>query len=144
MPTTVMIIIFIVSMVNIEFHLKETLREQLEQKLRIFATFSLSEVRELINQTSEETLAKALDKSAKNMAKMSSSRITYISGNGDVLADSSIPYQEIKQLDNYLQRLEVRLALENDEGVVYRYSNTLNKNMMYLAIYDKKFCFAGF
>lgn len=137
MPTTVMIIIFIVSMVNIEFHLKETLREQLEQKLRIFATFSLSEVRELINQTSEETLAKALDKSAKNMAKMSSSRITYISGNGDVLADSSIPYQEIKQLDNYLQRLEVRLALENDEGVVYRYSNTLNKNMMYLAIYDK-------
>lgn len=132
-----MLTIFVISMLGIDFHLKETLREQLEQKLRIFATFSLSEARTDINETSKVSLAKALDKSAKSIAKMSSSRITYISGNGDVLADSSIPLKEIVLLDNHLHRLEVSLALESQEGIISRYSDTLNKNMMYLAIYDK-------
>ncbi len=133
-----MLTIFVISMVGIEFHLKGTLRAQLEQKLRIFATFSLAEARTDINETNKVTLAKALDKSAKSIAKMSSSRITYISDNGDVLADSSIPLQEIVLLDNHLQRLEVSLALDNEEGIISRYSDTLNKNMMYLAIYDKR------
>jgi len=138
MPIIVMIIIFIISMVNIEFHLKETLREQFEQKLRIFATFSLSEAKEHINEAGDIALAEALDKSAKNIAIMSSSRITYIKGNGNVIADSSIPFQKIVLLDNHLKRSEVSLALENAEGIIYRFSDTLNKNMMYLAIYDKQ------
>jgi len=137
MPTSILIIIFIISMINIEFHLKETLREQLEQKLRIFATFSLSEARNLIDETNDTAFAKALDKSAKNIATISSSRITYISDNGVVIADSSFAFHEIKKLDNHLQRVEVSLALEIHEGVTERYSDTLNKKMMYLAVYDK-------
>ncbi len=132
-----MLTIFVISMLGIELHLKETLRAQLEQKLRVFATFSLSAARNDINETSKVTLAKALNKTAKSIAQMSSSRITYISGNGDVLADSSILLQDVVLLDNHLQRLEVSLALESEEGSITRYSDTLNKNMMYLAIYDQ-------
>jgi len=135
MPIIVMLTIFIISLVSIEFHLKETLQEQLEHKLRTFATFALSEATTNINNNI--VFAESLDKVAKDIAKMSSSRITYISTNGDVLADSSIPFQEIKRMDNHLKRLEVSVALKSYEGIIYRYSDTLNKNMVYLAIYNK-------
>jgi len=137
MPIIVMLAIFIISLVSIEFHLKETLQEQLEQKLRTFATFALSEATTNINKNNNIVFAESLDKVAKDIAKMSSSRITYISTTGDVLADSSIPFQEIKRMDNHLKRLEVSVALKSYEGIIYRYSDTLNKNMVYLAIYNK-------
>lgn len=133
-----MLTIFIISIVSIEFHLKETLQKQLEQKLRTFATFALSEATTNINKKNNITFAESLDKVAKDIAKLSSSRITYISNNGDVLADSSIPFQKIKLMDNHLKRLEVSVALKSNEGIIYRYSDTLNKNMVYLAIYNEQ------
>ena len=117
MPIVVMITIFVISMVGMEFHLKETLQEQLEQKLRIFASFSLSSVIEVPDKINVLTPSIPLAKIAKRISRISSSRITYLNVKGEVLADSAINYAKIANIKNHMNRLEVSLALKNNEGI---------------------------
>ena len=138
MPISVMITIFIISLVGIEFHLKETLREQLEQELRVFASFASSSLAKKSLDVNGEIPTEYLSKIAIRVAKISSSRISYINTKGKVLADSDIHFTEIPNLENHLDRPEIAAALINNEGISYRYSNTLKNNMVYLALYDKK------
>ena len=60
-------------------------------------------------------------------------RITILDQNGQVLADTSEPAEE---LDNHLQRQEVQQALYSSTGYgsSTRYSKTLHENLMYTAI----------
>lgn len=57
-------------------------------------------------------------------------RITWISGNGDVLYDSNTDKED---MDNHSEREEIAQALENGEGETIRYSNTLSQKTMYYA-----------
>lgn len=58
-------------------------------------------------------------------------RITILSVDGTVLADTSEP---ANQLDNHFQRQEVQQALDHEYGTAIRYSDTLAENRMYVAI----------
>lgn len=63
------------------------------------------------------------------------SRFTIIAKDGSVVADTgSIP---AASLDNHLSRKEVKAALEDGEGYSIRYSDTVKKNMLYVAICSK-------
>lgn len=136
-PITLMITIFIIGMIALEFHLKESLQEQLEQKLRFFASFASPSLVELPPEVNVEFPSKYLSKIASHVAEVSSSRITFINTKGEVLADSNILLTEISKIESHLNRPEVVGAIENNEGVAYRYSKTLKQNMVYLALYDK-------
>ena len=57
-------------------------------------------------------------------------RITWITADGDVLFDSSA---DVTQMDNHLDRIEVRQALENGEGKSSRLSVTLSEQQIYVA-----------
>ncbi|UOD34137.1 hypothetical protein DSN97_08210 [Deferribacteraceae bacterium V6Fe1] len=66
--------------------------------------------------------------------KKSLIRITIIDKmSGKVLLDNSVKYEEIKNLDNHLNRPEVRAALLKGVGSYQRYSNTINKSLIYYA-----------
>jgi len=138
MPIAVILTIFIISMVSMEFHLKETLQEQLEQKLRIFASFASPSLEDNASEFSVETPSEYLSDIANYVAETSSSRITYINIKGKVLADSSIKIEEIENVESHLNRPEIAAAIEGDNAIAYRYSNTLQGNMVYLAIYDEE------
>jgi diguanylate cyclase (GGDEF)-like protein len=138
MPITVMLTIFIISLVGMEFHLKETLRGQLEHKLRIFASFALSSVIEKKPEANYNIPTERLTNIANRIALMSTSRITYFDDKGEVLADSYINFNEITNTEKHFNRAEISLALKNGEGIAYRYSNSLKKQMVYLALYDEK------
>ncbi len=56
-------------------------------------------------------------------------RVTWIDGEGTVLYDS-----HAHTVENHLNREEVVLALKNGKGVISRYSDTLDKMMMYYAL----------
>lgn len=56
-------------------------------------------------------------------------RITVIAGSGDVLADTQAP----EQLENHLERPEVQEALKGGFGSAVRYSDTVGKDMIYVA-----------
>ena len=58
-------------------------------------------------------------------------RVTFIDRNGIVIGDS---HEDPKQMDNHKDRPEIIDAFENQEGTSQRYSHTIDKNMIYLAI----------
>lgn len=60
------------------------------------------------------------------------SRITYIV-DGRVVADSDVPFADLKDLDDHSHRPEVVAAKADGEGDNVRYSDTLRKPMLYVA-----------
>lgn len=67
-------------------------------------------------------------------AKISSdlgTRVTIINLDGHVLGDSQ---ENATQMENHLNRPEVRKAITDGTGMAKRYSSTLNSDMMYVAV----------
>ena len=58
-------------------------------------------------------------------------RVTVIGSDGDVLFDSST---DAAEMENHLDRPEVRIALDEGEGSGTRSSETLDKNLYYYAV----------
>ena len=58
-------------------------------------------------------------------------RITVLTPKGDVLFDN---FANATQMENHLQRDEVRMALEGSEGFATRLSETLDKEVIYYAV----------
>ncbi|MCF7811225.1 cell wall metabolism sensor histidine kinase WalK [bacterium] len=78
----------------------------------------------LVNRLSLDSLSEAL-------SQISSTRITFIDINGNVLGDSD---EDPAEMENHSDRPEIKQALTAQKGVSIRYSTTLKKRMMYLAI----------
>ncbi len=72
-----------------------------------------------------------LRSSVKDLAEKVDARITIIHTDGVVLADSE---KDASLMDNHWNRPEVQAALKGETGQSIRYSGTLKKEMMYLAV----------
>jgi len=72
-----------------------------------------------------------LDSIAKSLGREIHSRITVIAPDGKVLADSE---KNPSVMDNHRTRTEVAQALEGTPGRFVRFSDTLKKEMLYVAI----------
>jgi two-component system phosphate regulon sensor histidine kinase PhoR len=68
---------------------------------------------------------------AKELKRYTGARVTFIRNDGIVLGDSD---WDPSQMDNHLNRVEVKEALEVGTGRAIRESDTANQNMMYVAI----------
>ncbi|WP_195571851.1 two-component system histidine kinase PnpS [Paenibacillus sp. 1001270B_150601_E10] len=68
---------------------------------------------------------------AKKLDKSTHSRVTFIKSDGTVVGDS---LSDVRKMDNHLLREEVKLAESNAFGSSIRYSNTLDENMLYVAL----------
>ncbi|RLC36985.1 PAS domain-containing sensor histidine kinase [candidate division Kazan bacterium] len=73
----------------------------------------------------------SLDSLSKALRRTSSTRITFINSIGDVLGDSD---KDPAEMENHSDRPEFKDAIAGRTGVSIRYSTTLKKRMMYLAI----------
>lgn len=67
---------------------------------------------------------------AKKIGKLTHSRVTFITKDGKVIGDSE---KNPLQMDNHSQREEEVLASKEGIGHAIRYSDTLNKKMLYVA-----------
>ncbi|SKA76098.1 two-component system, OmpR family, phosphate regulon sensor histidine kinase PhoR [Clostridium sp. USBA 49] len=70
------------------------------------------------------------DEFIKNNLKYLNIRITYIDKSGNVIFDSIVDSETMK---NHNNRAEIKEARKNGIGYSIRYSSTLNKNMIYVA-----------
>ena len=61
-------------------------------------------------------------------------RITYIDKQGNVLAESSSAQLRIGELDNHADRQEIEAAQKHGVGSSIRHSNTLNTDLVYVAV----------
>ncbi|MCD4677929.1 MAG: HAMP domain-containing protein [Desulfobacula sp.] len=72
-----------------------------------------------------------IDEHCKEIGEKAGTRVTIILPSGVVVGDS---FGDIKMMENHMKRPEIMEALKRKKGVSIRYSSTLDKNMMYIAL----------
>ncbi|MEA1968187.1 MAG: histidine kinase dimerization/phospho-acceptor domain-containing protein, partial [Thermodesulfobacteriota bacterium] len=119
--------ITIISLVAVTWYsttfFKKFFLENSEQELTIRAELVKSVVK-------GETFTKT-DALCKVIGKKTGTRVTVILPTGVVIGDS---FGIISGMENHRTRPEVGLALKGERGVSVRYSDTVEKNMMYIAL----------
>ncbi|MGB4599707.1 MAG: ATP-binding protein [Trichlorobacter sp.] len=73
-------------------------------------------------------------KIAEQLGGATRSRVTLISPDGKVLADSDVRADQVDSLENHRSRPEVQQALTAGSGSSLRYSDTLRVTMLYVAV----------
>jgi len=129
------VVIILISIVAVGIYVSTTLKnfylrktaESLEVDARLIE-------REVSNIFSKEN-RKTLDSLCKKLGKAASTRITVILPSGEVAGDSE---EDPRTMENHAGRFEVKEALSGKTGISTRYSVTLQKEMMYVAIPVKK------
>jgi two-component system phosphate regulon sensor histidine kinase PhoR len=76
----------------------------------------------------------AWDGLADELGERARARVTVIRSDGKVLGDSDVPEPRIDGLPSHLNRPEVRQALADGRASAQRYSETVEANMLYMAI----------
>ena len=72
-----------------------------------------------------------VDDLCKAVGKDSNTRITVVLPTGEVVGDT---YARVETMENHRDRPEIGQALSGKKGVAIRYSSTLDKTMMYIAL----------
>lgn len=128
-PTYLVIILLSIVTVGVyasttmkKFYLRKTAQD-LEARARLVE-------REVVDRFTRGNIA-LLDQLCKTLGRSSSTRITLIYPSGEVLGDSE---EDPQRMDNHARRPEIKEALIGQIGVSTRYSKTVRKRMMYVAI----------
>ena len=72
-----------------------------------------------------------IDALCKNLGEKIQTRITVILHTGEVIGDS---FARVETMENHKKRPEIKTALSGEKSLAVRYSATLDKNMMYIAL----------
>ena len=72
-----------------------------------------------------------VDDAVKRLGALTSTRITVVSADGEVLGDSSKPPA---QMDDHSTRPEIRQAMQGARGSSVRFSETIGEDMLYVAL----------
>ena len=100
---------------------KDTIVEKLRSHSKIFILYSNSSEKDTFQKmTVEYSIASKL-------------RVTLIATDGTVIGESSLPMDQLSQMDNHLSRPEIIDAKDEEEGYASRYSNTLKTEFIYFA-----------
>lgn len=110
-----------------------TLREEIVAETRGKAVRQLDLVHWLVREKADLSDAESLQAWLVEIGRHMDGRITYIASGGHVIADSQVPFGEIKSLDNHAGRPEIMQAREQDVGVAIRYSGSTLKTLLYVA-----------
>ncbi|MEN8134675.1 MAG: ATP-binding protein [Thermodesulfobacteriota bacterium] len=126
-----LVLIIIVSLAATAWYASNSLRnfflEQTEDNLKTRAGFILNEIEEPFAQGQLDLL----NELCRSIDNESTTRITVILPSGKVVADSE---ELAEKMDNHADRVEIGQALTGQTGSSIRYSHTLQKNMLYVAI----------
>jgi two-component system phosphate regulon sensor histidine kinase PhoR len=113
-----------ISSLEIESLFRERLVHELEQDADA-VHFLLSK-----DSSKEERMR---SESVRNMAMLWGVRVTLITDEGKVLADSDVPFEELSSVENHLYRPEVQEAESKKIGVNLRHSATVGRDFLYVA-----------
>jgi len=112
---------FLASKIARQFYL-----EQITTDLKVRAQLVRSEI-----QADFRAERGDLQRRGRQLAVLSQARVTLIKANGQVRADSD---KNPAGMDNHAHRPEVAVALSGNLGTSMRFSHTLGKNMIYVAL----------
>src|SRR3989338_1802151 len=122
-------------------HLKGYVEHNLENNLR----HQLLSGRDFIeSQISSQSMLSDTDALADKIGKQQNLSVTIIARDGTVIGDSDLSMPEIKKVENNIDRQEIQEAISKGFGISKRYSNTINKYLLYMAFPFGKEKQAGF
>ncbi len=121
----------IVSLVASELWLARQVREERQTALVDHLTAEANLIAHSLETSRPDV---DLDSVAHEVGRVSSSRVTLIAPDGRVLGDSTQSPEERARLDNHATRPEVVQARDRGVGQVRRYSDTVNIDMLYVAV----------
>lgn len=105
---------------------RDTYFQQMREGLEARANLVVQQVNRLL-----QTAPGELQEFCRQAGRRSGTRITVVAGDGTVLADSN---EDPARMGNHANRPELQAALAGKKGFSERYSNTLGRNMLYVAI----------
>ena len=91
-------------------------------------------IAELLAHLPHEVPAGALDDEADRLAETVGARVTLIDATGRVVGDSTLDGAALEALENHADRPEVARARSGGTGIVERYSTTVTRDMLYVAV----------
>ena len=115
----IIVVSFSVLSLFIRDEMKEVMTDQIKGQLLTYA--------ELVNLGSTSTISRQI----VQIARISGARVTLIDAAGEVLADSE---KKIEDLENHLNRPEIRESRLKGRGYAIRYSTTAAVEMLYVAV----------
>ncbi len=71
---------------------------------------------------------------AVELGRRAAARVTIIRADGDVLGDSDLAAEDLPAVENHAQRPEVLAAQARGRGAATRYSTTVKRRMLYVAL----------
>ncbi|WP_196221422.1 sensor domain-containing diguanylate cyclase [Sansalvadorimonas verongulae] len=130
-PAILMTAVLTASLSLLTFHFQNILLKSYKVKLSQIAEVTSKILRDDFEIHGEDHFD--LDILATDIGSSSGVRITIIDSQGTVLGDSKVPKHNLKQLENHIDRPEVREALSSGKGLSQRFSNTLGYDLLYFA-----------
>jgi two-component system, OmpR family, phosphate regulon sensor histidine kinase PhoR len=123
------IVTLVVAAALVSWSMRRSLDERIERGL-------VSEARLAAAMLSHRAAASPaeLDAEADAIGSLVSARVTFISPDGTVVADSELSSDELARIENHAGRPEVEQARRQGVGTARRYSATVNADMLYVAV----------
>ncbi len=112
---------------NLKIYTDQNISEDLRKKTAL-AKYLLE------NLPAQKNAASALDEIADHIGQDLHLRATIIDLTGRVLGDSELDGKALQEMENHIKRPEVQDALRTVYGERTRFSTTINKNMLYVAM----------
>jgi len=125
--------LLLIILVSSSFYLffKRNLQTTLVEESRINLMNQAILTRLLVEQERDRILPQKL---AEKIGATIKARVTLINYDGTVVGDSDIDQSRLAGLQNHLDRPEIRAALKTGSGSAVRYSETLQRQMLYVAL----------
>jgi len=102
-------------------------KNQVANDLKIRTTVLARWIEPLLDGQKLDSLQALAQKTGREIG----TRFTVILPNGEVIADSE---ENPKNMENHRTRPEIKKALQGETGISFRFSRTVKKNLMYVAI----------
>jgi two-component system phosphate regulon sensor histidine kinase PhoR len=117
--------------ISLELYLSSVIKDNYISKLRESLTIQAH----LIAEQIPSSFTNNLDDFSRRYKEKTGARVTIIDGSGRVLGDSDEPSEK---MENHSNRPEIRDAADSDVGGSVRFSKTIQKDLIYLAIVINK------
>jgi len=110
---------------TLNHHLTAEIRQNLATEARLTQMIARRDIGRMRDDA--PAVAAAISREAR-------ARVTIILAGGEVAGDSEIPPEQLKTVENHLNRPEVQQALKSGSGEAIRYSATVKTPMLYVAV----------
>lgn len=122
---------------NLKGYVERDLEDKLKRQILLGRDF-------IESQLKDQDQVSQIDALADRIGKQLGLRVTIISTDGTVLGDSDLDIEEIAKVENQLDRPEIQEAINKGIGLSKRYSYTLKRPLLHMAVQYGKDNRAGF